>query len=371
MRIQAALDSVEQRLEETGDRGQMAFNQMLQGSAAEEKTVGGAFARFGLGLLPGFDTAMDVQDLRYDSAHRDEVSNWQLAMDYAGLIPVFGEVADAGKALRNLGRAAEALDTGGDTTRTLNQLEDAAEALKAADNMGEALDTGGDILNEARRAGLAAGEAAAATAKNSATAAEVGIDMSRAALREQRKAELLATITNQLYENSIEIDELTPCLRRTSDGAIVNTTTNDIMPTKSQFQDWEFDWTIPAKDGFTVRALRADGDERIQGLLAFRPEPRSKAVFVELVESAPFNNAHNKIFSGKDYTGVGGHLFAEAVKESYDQGFGGFIYFRAKTDLIEYYQSELGATLWNPRERIMAIDERSAVQLYARYYPEG
>ncbi len=156
MRIQAALDSVEQRLEETGDRGQMAFNQMLQGSAAEEKTVGGAFARFGLGLLPGFDTAMDVQDLRYDSAHRDEVSNWQLAMDYAGLIPVFGEVADAGKALRNLGRAAEALDTGGDTTRTLNQLEDAAEALKAADNMGEALDTGGDILNEARRAGLAA-----------------------------------------------------------------------------------------------------------------------------------------------------------------------------------------------------------------------
>lgn len=60
-------------------------------------------------------------------------------------------------------------------------------------------------------------------------------------------------------------------------------------------------------------------------------------------------------------------LFAEAVKQSFEHGFDGVVYFKAKTDLIEHYQNELGAVLINPRERIMAIDERSAKNLYDRY----
>ena len=79
---------------------------------------------------------------------------------------------------------------------------------------------------------------------------------------------------------------------------------------------------------------------------------------------------HNKLFKKKEYSGIGGHLFAEAVKESMEQGFDGYVYFKAKTDLIEHYQKELGAVLINPRERIMAIDERSAKVLYDKYYKD-
>lgn len=61
-------------------------------------------------------------------------------------------------------------------------------------------------------------------------------------------------------------------------------------------------------------------------------------------------------------------MVAEAVRESFKQGFGGYVYFTAKSDLIRHYQEELGATLINPRLRIMAIEERSAKKLYDRYY---
>lgn len=178
------------------------------------------------------------------------------------------------------------------------------------------------------------------------------------------------TLKNQQESAIIEIDELTPCLRRMSDGELVNTTVFDVSPTKEEFKDWEFDWTLPEKNGFTVRAIKVDGDNRIQGLVALKPDPASMAVHVELVESAPFNNPHNELFVKKEYSGVGGHLFAEAVKQSYKYGFDGFVYFTAKTKLIEYYEEELGAVLMNPKERIMAIDERSARKLYERYYKE-
>jgi hypothetical protein len=166
----------------------------------------------------------------------------------------------------------------------------------------------------------------------------------------------------------IEIDELTPCLRRLSDNQIVDTNVFDISPTKKDFKDWEFDWTLPEKQGFTVRALKALGDDRIQGLIALKPDKANYAVQVDIVESAPFNNPHNKQYKNKEYAGIGGHLFAEAVKESYKQGFDGFVYFKAKTNLVKHYEAELGAVLINPRERIMAIDERSAKKLYDRYY---
>ena len=168
----------------------------------------------------------------------------------------------------------------------------------------------------------------------------------------------------------IEVDELTPCLRRLSDNKIINTTVYDISPKAKDFKDWEFDWTIPKKNGFIVRAIKADGDDRIQGLVALKPDKRNSAVLVDIVEAAPFNNPHNKLFISKEYSGVGGHLFAEAVRESYKQGFEGYVYFRAKSDLIEHYQNELGAVLINPRERILAIEERSAKKLYDRYYKE-
>lgn len=167
---------------------------------------------------------------------------------------------------------------------------------------------------------------------------------------------------------NIVIDQLTPCLKRLSDNKIINTTVEKITPAKDMFKDWEFDWTQPEKNGFSVFGLKADGDDRIQGLVALKQDPNNYAVLVDIVEAAPFNNKHNKIYTAKEYSGVGGHLFAEAVKQSTESGYGGFVYFKAKTNLIEHYKKELGAVLINPAEHTMAIDEKAAVKLFNKYY---
>lgn len=67
---------------------------------------------------------------------------------------------------------------------------------------------------------------------------------------------------------SVEVDALTPCLRRVSDEKVVDTEVSQIHPRKGQFQDWEFDWSIPEKDGFSVYALKVKGEKPVQGLLA-------------------------------------------------------------------------------------------------------
>lgn len=178
------------------------------------------------------------------------------------------------------------------------------------------------------------------------------------------------TLDNTGKNGIIEIDELTPCLRRLSDGKIIKTEVLDISPTQKKFKDWEFDWTKPKREGFAVRAIKADGDDRIQGMVALKADAKNYAVVVDIVESAPFNNPHNKLFKKKEYAGVGGHLFAEAVRESYKQGFDGYVFFKAKTNLIEHYEKTLGAVLINPKDRIMAIDERAAKKLYDQYFQE-
>ncbi|MEI6578835.1 MAG: hypothetical protein WCN92_05160 [Eubacteriales bacterium] len=92
-------------------------------------------------------------------------------------------------------------------------------------------------------------------------------------------------------------------------------------------------------------------------------------MWVELVEAAPFNNPlKTKV---KEFSGVGGHLFAEAVRQSFEAGNDGAIAFRAKTSLISHYEQELGAKVSNPKERIMLIDGEAAKRLFERYFGKG
>ncbi|MDD2647461.1 MAG: hypothetical protein PHU22_01495 [Eubacteriales bacterium] len=176
--------------------------------------------------------------------------------------------------------------------------------------------------------------------------------------------------TGQQIEIGIEIDELTPCLRKTSTGQIVSTSIEKASPAAKDTAQWEFDWTKPERDGYQVFALKAEGDARIQGLIVLKSEPNNRAVNVDIVEAAPQNNLHNprNKSHSKAYTGVGGHLFAEAARQSTERGFGGYVYFKAKTNLIEYYEKELGAELINFRARTMAIDESAAQALIKKYF---
>lgn len=176
--------------------------------------------------------------------------------------------------------------------------------------------------------------------------------------------------TSAAKHSKIKIDELTPCLRRVRDGKIVETTVVELSSARG-LKNWEFDWARPIRAGEKVLGLKAKGDDRLQGLIALVPDPKNYAMRVDIVESAPFNNPHNKKFVAKEYVGVGGHLFAEAVRQSYAAGFDGFVAFRAKTNLIEHYEKALGAILISPRERLMVIDEKGAKILYERYYGKG
>ncbi len=169
--------------------------------------------------------------------------------------------------------------------------------------------------------------------------------------------------------SSVEIDSLTPCLRRNSDGKIIDTFIDKISPDAQNYSEWEFDWTKPEKDGYAVFALKAEGDERVQGLIALMNDESNHAVNIGIIEAAPHNNKHNPNNKSKvkEYDGVGGHLFAEAARQSKNAGYDGFVFFDAKTDLIEHYKERIGAVQIGKSQR-MYIDEAAAEVLLKRYY---
>ena len=171
-----------------------------------------------------------------------------------------------------------------------------------------------------------------------------------------------------MREIEIEIDSLTCCLRNRRTRENVKTESGSV--TLSEVQDlrrkgWRFDWMEFFKSGFDVYRLSVQGDNEIQGLVALKPDPRSHAVKIDIVESAPTN-----VGRGGRYEGVGGHLFAIAAKISMENGFGGYTYFVAKSTLVEHYNKELGAVMINPRLRIMAIEEEAASALIEKYFKE-
>lgn len=176
-----------------------------------------------------------------------------------------------------------------------------------------------------------------------------------------------AVLEKRCGKISIEIDVLTPCLKRISDGKLIDTYFMKGLPSKQELLDWEFDWRQEAKNGYTVKRLYAKGDSRLQGLVSTRIRHDIHAIEVSLVEAAPMNNPHNKNYVKKEYEGIGGHLFAEAIRQSYDAGFDGFIVFVAKNKLVDYYKKVLGAIQIGKSQQ-MFIDERKSRELYDKYF---
>ena len=168
----------------------------------------------------------------------------------------------------------------------------------------------------------------------------------------------------------IIIDKMTPCLVEISTGKILQTTfsvakTGELMNLQSE--GWSFDWSDRELAYCNIYKLQVKDDEEIQGLVA--AEVVRGAVYVHLAESAPHNLA-----PGKKYEGVGGHLFAIAIKLSLAMGFGGYVYFEAKNKkLADHYTNSFGARLLRTRihEYRMEIDEEMAQTLIEKYTLEG
>ena len=169
---------------------------------------------------------------------------------------------------------------------------------------------------------------------------------------------------------AVIIDRMPPCLVEIATGQVYQTTfsvanSEDIRNLQSI--GWNFDWTDNDLAYCNVYKLQVADDDEIQGLVA--AEIVRGAVYIHLAESAP----HNQVPS-KKYDGVGGHLFAIAVKLSLAMGFGGYVYFDAKNqELADHYINALGARLLRTRihDYRMEIDEDNAQILIEKYTLEG
>ncbi len=167
---------------------------------------------------------------------------------------------------------------------------------------------------------------------------------------------------------NMHIDKFTPCLEDAKTGEILPT--SFALASKSelkQLKGWNFNWVDSSLKDSAVYKLTLKGDNKIQGLVALTKYERDKAMYVNIVESAPHNLGVNK-----QYNGVGGHLYAIAVQKSVECGYGGFVFMDAKNiDLVEHYRKTLKATwLGHPHEYRMFINEESAQRLLAIYTME-
>lgn len=195
------------------------------------------------------------------------------------------------------------------------------------------------------------------------------------------KKESMSTYMGSLTKNSgggiinlnrgadMRIDKFTPCLENVKTGKIEQTSYK--LATKEELRklkNWNFNWADSSLDDTEIYKLTLANDDNIQGLISISDFKRDRAVYINIVESAPHNLGKNK-----QYNGVGGHLYAIAAKKSVEKGYGGFLFMDAKNiELVEHYRNTLGAVLiGRPHPYRMVIDEEASNKLLKIYTLEG
>lgn len=162
-----------------------------------------------------------------------------------------------------------------------------------------------------------------------------------------------------------EIDRLTNSIEnrisRDSFPTEVSLLTNADLMQATRKNGWSFNWEIEfnnnAKEVYKLTII--NNPNIIQGLLSLTME--TDHVFMNLVESAPFNIGKDKL-----YEGVAGNLVAYACKVSFQKDFDGFVAFDAKTRLIKHYEKTLGAYRFGGQR--MIIPTQPAQILINKYF---
>lgn len=158
-------------------------------------------------------------------------------------------------------------------------------------------------------------------------------------------------VSNRLKRSSddgninIEIDGFAPCLIECKTGRVVNTTVKEMKRSElkgyNKSSGWYIDWSKVPHDQ-TIKAIFAEGNEEIQGLIAYKPVSENFAVKIHWIVVNPKSNGH--LTKDKEYKGIGAHLFAIAAKISFDEGYDGYVQAQAANrKLLEYYICKLGA----------------------------
>ena len=170
---------------------------------------------------------------------------------------------------------------------------------------------------------------------------------------------------NKIIEQDFIIDRLTDSILNTISGDSFSTEVSIL--TKSDLKNitkkngWNFNWRTEFKNERSeqYKLTIVNNPNVIQGLLSITIE--NDHIFMDLLESAPFNIGQNKL-----YEGVAGNLVAYACKVSFQKGFDGFVAFTAKTQLIKHYEKTLGAFLL--KNQRMIIDTRASKRLVEKYF---
>ena len=155
--------------------------------------------------------------------------------------------------------------------------------------------------------------------------------------------------------------------------SIINTISNDSFTTDvfrlthedlkqiTKKNGWNFNWKEEFSDDAkeVYKLTITNNKDIIQGLISF--SVRKDHIFMNLLESAPFNIGRNKL-----YEGVPGNLVAYACKVSFQQGFEGFVSFTSKTNLIRHYEKTLGA--YHFGGHLMILNTHAAQFLIDKYF---
>jgi len=161
------------------------------------------------------------------------------------------------------------------------------------------------------------------------------------------------------------IDKLTNSIQNTISGDSFQTDVSRLTMTDlkqiTKKNGWNFKWNEElANNSKEVYKLTiVNNPTIIQGLLSFTI--KTDHIYMNLLESAPFNLGRHKI-----YEGVPGNLVAYACKASFQNGFDGFVSFDAKTNLIEHYKKSLGANHFGGQ--LMIIPTHVAQNLVDKYF---
>lgn len=144
---------------------------------------------------------------------------------------------------------------------------------------------------------------------------------------------------------SIEIDGFAPCLIECKTGRVVKTTVKEMKRSElkgyNKSSGWYIDWSkVP--HGKTIKAIFAEGNNEIQGLIAYEELSDHSTINIHWTVANPKSNGN--FTKNKEYRGIGAHLFAIAAKASIECGYDGFVESKAANSrLLEHYVNEFGA----------------------------
>ncbi len=167
------------------------------------------------------------------------------------------------------------------------------------------------------------------------------------------------------YRLDFLIDKLTNSIQNTISGDSFQTevssfTTKDLKQTTKK-NGWNFNWKKELSNNAreVYKLTIVNNPDIIQGVISFTV--KTDHIYLDLIESAPFNLGSNKI-----YEGVAGNLVAFACKVSFQRGFDGFCSFTAKSKLIKHYEKTLGA--YHFGNHLMILETKASSILVNKYF---